>query len=64
MRIPVVSIVQRGTQSLEGKHALVKASVAFSWTGSISSSIDDFSHEQSFSQILHDSNKLNVKMNS
>lgn len=57
----MVSVVQRGPQSLEGKHTLVKASAEFSWTGSTSSSVVDFSHKQSFSQILHDSNKLKTE---
>lgn len=55
------SKVQRGTQLLEGKHTLAKASAEFPWTGSTSPSIADFIHEQSFSQILHGSNKLRTE---
>lgn len=46
----------RGTEKQEGKPTLIKASAEISQAGE--SSTADFSHEQSFSQILCDSNKL------
>lgn len=51
----------RGTEKQDGKHTLVKDSADLSQAGSTSSSIADFSHEQSFSQILCDSNKLKTE---
>lgn len=44
----------------EGKSTLVKASAEF-WIAFPSFSIDDFSHEWSFPQILYDSNQLKTE---
>lgn len=60
-QFPMANIVQRGTEKQEGKHTLVEASAELSQTGSTSSSTADFSHEQSFSQIFCDSNKLKTE---
>lgn len=58
MEFPMVNMVERGTEKQEGKHTPVKVSAELSQAGSTSSSRADFSHEQSFLQILCDSNKL------
>lgn len=61
MQFPTVYMAQRGTEKQEGKHTLVKVSSQLSQAGSTSSSRAGFSHKQSFSQILCDSNKLKTE---
>lgn len=57
-QFPMVNMVQKGTGKQESKHTLIKSSAELSQARSTSFPIADFSHEQSLSQILCDSNKL------
>lgn len=61
MQFVMVNMVQRGTEKQESKHTLIKSSAEISQARSTSFPIADFSHEQSFSQILCDSNKLKTE---